>query len=454
MRVRARLVLFGAILPSVGTLAAILIAGELFAHDLLRSVDDGLRNQAAVESVSLFDAPGGAPHLHFHESPRVEEPTLGNVIIAVYGADGAPIIRFPESAAIPARLPPDERHANPGPHTVVTPGGERRELVVNLVSRAGQHYALWLATSLDRLHATTRAFYRSTLSVCAGLALLLLAVQGWQARKLSSRIMRVSAQLPKLREGDFDSAPPPDDSGDEVTDLRAAVVDAAAELKAARERQERLIANAAHELRTPLGLMRTEIDLALRKERSPAELRDALKESRREVDRLAALAQKLLDLAALRGVALAHQPGDVAAVVAEAVEACRTDAREHEVDVQLVAPSEAPATFAATRLRQAIDNLLSNAIRFAPAGSAVSVRVERQPRQWRIAVADRGRGVADADRERIFEPFFRGRTDGTGSGLGLAIVREVAREHGGACRLEPRSDATTFVLEIADGSSA
>jgi signal transduction histidine kinase len=451
MRVRARLVLFGAILPSAGTLIASLIAGELFAHNLLRSVDDGLRNQAAVESVSLFDAPGGAPHLHPHESPRVEEPTLGNVVIAVYGADGAAMIRFPESAAIPARLPPDERHANPGPHTVVTPDGERRQLVLNLVSRSGEHYALWLATSLEPLHATTRAFRRSTLWVCAALALILLAVQGWQARALSSRIMRVSAHLPKLREGDFESAPPPDDSGDEVADLRAAVVDVAAQLKSARERQERLIANAAHELRTPLGLMRTEIDLALRKERSPAELREALQESRREVDRLAALAQKMLDLAALRGVTLAHQPGDVAAVVAEAVEACRADAEERRVEVQLVAPAEAPATFAPTRLRQAIDNLLSNAIRFAPAGTTVSVRVEREREQWRIVVADRGAGVAERDRERIFEPFFRSRTDGTGSGLGLAIVREVAREHGGACRLEPATTATTFVLEIAAG---
>jgi signal transduction histidine kinase len=451
MNVRSRLILFGAILPSVGTLGAALVAGQIFARGQLRSLDEGLHSQGAVESVSLFDGPGGEPHLHLHESARLEEPLLPNVAVAVYGADGAPLIRFPESANVPPRMSIAEWHANPGPHTVATAGGDRRELVLNLVSHNGQHYALWLASSLERVHATTAAFYRATLSVCAGLALLLFALQTWQARGLSSRIVAVSAHLPRLREGDFDSTPPPDATGDEVTDLRVALVEVAAQLKGAHERQERLIANAAHELRTPLGLMRTEIDLALRKERSPDELRHALAEARREVDRLAALAQQLLDLAAMRGVSLAHQSADLTAVARDAIDACRSEAHAHQVSLRLSAPTHAGAVFAPTRIRQAIDNLLSNAIRFAPAGTEVEVAVIRHDAQWRVTVSDAGCGIVEGDWDRIFEPFFRGRSDGAGTGLGLAIVREIAREHGGSAWLASRRDRTEFVLEISDG---
>jgi signal transduction histidine kinase len=282
------------------------------------------------------------------------------------------------------------------------------------------------------------------------LALVLFAVQASQARRLSRRITAVSAHLPRVREGDLDSLPSPDPSGDEVAELRDTLVEVIGELKAARDRQDRLIANAAHELRTPLGLMRTEMDLALRKERTGAELREALCEARHEVDRLSALAQQLLDLAAIRGVTLEHQPGDLAAVVNEAVDACRAEAGTRELALRVSGASEAPAVFAATRVRQALDNLLSNALRFAPPATVVEVSVAREASGWRIAVTDTGPGVPDGERDRIFEPFSRGRKETVGAGLGLAIVREVAREHGGATWVEPRRDRTEFVIQLPD----
>lgn len=453
MKVRARLVLLGAVLPSVGTLAAILLAGQLFALSQYRAVDEALSNQAAVESVSLFDGPGGAPHLHVHESPRGEEQLLARVALAVYGPDGAPVLRFPETAIIPSHLLPEESHANPGPRTITLPeAGRLRVLVRNLVSKDEQrHFALWLSYPLDGIEATIAAFYRATLSVCATFAAFLFALQLWQARRLSRRIANLHAQLPRLRSGDFDKLPPPDETGDEIADLRDAFEAATLELKAARERQERLIANAAHELRTPLGLMRTEIDLALRRDRSPEELRAALAEARGEVDRLAELAQSLLDLAALRSVTMAHQPGDLATTIRDAVDANRAAASARDLTIEMDLVSPAPASFAGSRVRQAIDNLLANAIRWAPPQSRVDVTLVRAADHYRIAVLDRGPGVAEADREHIFEPFYRGPIVAgvtPGAGLGLAIVREVAREHGGSVALVQAAQHTELVITL------
>jgi signal transduction histidine kinase len=454
MRVGTRLVLLGAVLPTAGIVAAAWVAGQVFAHDLLRSVDEGLQRQAAVERVSLFDGPAGEPHLHLLDSPQADQPMSADGLVAVYGPRGIPEIRFPEAADVPERLSPTERQAV-GPRTVSDGrGGERRELIVNLLSKNGHHYALWLALPLARLRATTTAFYRATLSVCIALALVLFVVQASQARRLSRRITAVSAHLPRLREGDLDSLPSPDPSGDEVATLRDALVEVIGQLKAARDRQERLIANAAHELRTPLGLMRTEMDLALRKERTGAELREALGEARREVDRLSALAEKLLDLAAIRGVTLEHQPGDLGIIVNEAVDACRSEAGTRGIALRVSGPSEAPAVFAPTRIRQALDNLLSNALRFAPPSTVVEVSVAPEASGWRIAVTDEGPGVPEGERDRIFEPFSRGRKETAGAGLGLAIVREVAREHGGATWVEPRRDRTEFVIQLRSGDAS
>ncbi len=451
MRVGPRLLLFGALLPSVGIVGAVLIAGQLFERSLLGTVDEALRNQATVESVSLFDGPSGAPHLHLLESPRGEDQLLGNVSVAVYGQEGVPILRFPIGADVPAQLRHDDAHAITGPRTTRTPSGLRRELVRNLVSKDNRHFALWLGVPLDGVDATTATFYRVTLSVSGAFAVLLFGVQSWQGRRLSRRIGDVNQQLPRLRRGDFAPRPEPAlpaRDRDEVDELGATLAEVARELAAARERQERLIANAAHELRTPLGLMRTEIDLALRKERDADELRRALAEARTEVDRLSALAQRLLDLAALRSVSLARQVEDLVPIVRDAVQAIAHEAEARRIAVELDVPSRAEARIAATRIRQALDNLLANALRFAPDGSRIEVGLRAGARGWELSVADHGEGVPLADRARIFEPFFRAHGDGKGSGLGLAIVREIAHEHGGEISLAERDDATEFLLSI------
>ena len=133
------------------------------------------------------------------------------------------------------------------------------------------------------------------------------------------------------------------------------------------------------------------------------------------------------------------EPTDLVAVVSRAVTAGRAAAPNHEVT--LVAPDEAVIDGDAHRLRQVVDNLLANALRHSPTGVAVEVRVTAAPDAVTIEVGDHGAGVPAADRERIFEPFYRAdssRARATGgAGLGLAIVAAIARAHGGTVGVEP-----------------
>ena len=449
MKVRTRLLLFGAVLPVFGTLAAVLVAGQLFHFSLLAAADKALAELAAVESVTLFDGPNGHPHLPPPKpGPNAHELPLLEGVVAVYGADGRPFIHVPADAQVPARVP----DGPPGhPRSTRTLGGApTRELLVIVSARDGQRFPLWVARPLRDLEQTSAAFYQVSLSVCAGMALLLLLVQVSQARRLSARIGAMTKHLPRLREGDFETRLPADPTGDEVAELRDALEEATMQLKAARDRQERLIANAAHEIQTPLACMRTTMDLALFRERTVEETRQALNDSRAEIDRLADLARNLLDLAAAGKVGLDADELDLCQLVRVAVEAFRAQAGTKGVGVHIAGDAPVWVRGSSLGLRRVIDNLLGNAIKFSPAGGAIAVTIEADDMRAcaRVLVSDHGPGVPEPERDKIFEPFYRTRSQAGGTGLGLPIAREIARQHGGDVTLRPSPAGACFRLEL------
>ena len=462
MKVRTRLLLFGAGLPSAAMIVAVLCAGQAFRWSLMRSLDRALLAHAAVESVSLFDGPDGRPHLHMVKSPLAGEVRSFAPISGLFDAAGALVAHYPEGAE--PTLHSSERPREPLLVTHLEPGGvEMRELFVEVRDGAGAPYVLQVASSLDEIHAVTSTFHVVTLGFCALFALAMVAVQGRQAARIGRRVTEMAAALPHIRGGDLEWRLPADPTGDEIAALRVALSESMDRLRAARDAQERLIANAAHELRTPLGVMRMELDLALRRERSAEELRGALEEARHEVDRLAALATRLLDLASMGRVSFSLVEGDVAEVAMEAAAGCEPVAIERQIQVKVTSRGAVTSRFDRSALRQAMDNLLSNAVRFAPPGSTVEVGVarsdaarERPPEgsggdeRVRITVRDEGPGVPPDEAAKIFEPFYRRDRHG-GAGLGLAIVAEIARRHGGRAYLAEGGGAAggaTFVIEI------
>ncbi len=433
MKLTLRLWIFGALVPAVGLVAATLAGAIVFQVELERTVDRALLSQAVTEAVSLFDRQ--SPHLHVATSPLEESVRKVAPAAALYAPDGRVLLRHPQGDVPLTDVRLDVARTPEEPVLTMRrgPHGERvRVITLAVIAPDGVRHGLQLAASLERSDAAVAAFRRSGLLVSLGLGVVLLAIQGVVAGRLARRVGALSRHMAALREGNLHAPPPADAGRDEIGELSRVVADATERLRRAREAQERLVAEAAHELRTPLQLMRTAIDLGLRRERPPAELLQALREIHYEVDRLARLATRLLDLATASRGAWDRTPGDLAQVARESAEAIRAAAELRGVIVEVDAPEPVPALFDANGLRQAIDNLLANALKFGPEGGTVKVEVRRAGGNARVLVQDDGPGIPEDERARVFEPFERGTTRAPSSvGLGLAIVREVARGHGG-----------------------
>lgn len=447
MNVRTRLMLLGALLPAALLVLAIIVAGWLFRRELLADVDRRLLAQAAVESVGLFDGPNNTPHVHLPKSPLANEVKDFAPDSALYDAHGTLVVRLDDPSRVPTRLPLHGELGRARLGYQSMPGGERRTLELPVLAPNGEHYTLWLGLSLVPLEATMVRFYGVTLSVVGVLALVLLSLQAVVARRLARRIGVMTSFLPRLHDGD--TTLPADPTGDEIAQLRDVLRAVSRRLAEARSEQDRLLASAAHELRTPLTVLRTEVDLALRKQRSNEELREALSSVRDDIDRLGKLASALLDVQAVRHLGFDRKDGDLGELVRETCAGLRTVAEMHQIELRVECDGPAPARFDERALRHALDNLLGNALKHAPAKTTVDVGVIRDGERWQIVVRDRGPGVPAADAERIFEPFQRAAA-GAGAGLGLAIVREVAQRHGGRAWLDTTcSPGARFVLEIA-----
>lgn len=219
---------------------------------------------------------------------------------------------------------------------------------------------------------------------------------------------------------------------DELRPVIAAFNDMMARLDDNLEAQHRFISAAAHQLKTPLTGLKTQTELALR-ESDIVQLRDYLQRIAAGVDRASHLTYQLLQLAraeASHEKPLEMAPVDLEVLAREVTTHCVPRALARNIDLGFE-ESGGPMKIIGQPLllREMIENLVDNAIKYTPPGGSVTVRLSRST-EWIIEVEDTGIGIATEDRDRIFERFFRALgTDAEGSGLGLAIVREIAELH-------------------------
>lgn len=237
----------------------------------------------------------------------------------------------------------------------------------------------------------------------------------------------------------------------EVAPLVQALNALFARVRASFEQERSFTADAAHELRTPLAGVKTQAQVAMAAG-SPTELRRALSQVVQGVDRATHLVEQLLVLARLDPQA--HLPG-VAPVALHALAAsCIAEqaqcALEKEVDLALDSPDEAVVQGDQTLLAVLLRNLIDNAIRYAPAASEVEVAIARAAGVVTLRVTDSGPGISAAERDRVFDRFYRVVGSGEdGSGLGLAIVKRIADLHHATARLSPGPDGRGLVVEVA-----
>jgi signal transduction histidine kinase len=230
-------------------------------------------------------------------------------------------------------------------------------------------------------------------------------------------------------------------SRDEVGELARAFNSMAAELAEVDRMRRDLVANVSHELRTPLGALRAALENMVDGV-EPVE-RPALESMLRQVERLGALVEQLLDLSKLESGAVPLERLRIAVdgLLRDVAEDWRAPAAARDVSIEVdVAPAALIVRADSARLHQVLGNLVANAVRHSPAGATVSLRGAADDGRVRIEVADEGPGIRSADAERVFERFYRAdqarsATEG-GSGLGLAIARWIVELHGGAIRVE------------------
>lgn len=217
-------------------------------------------------------------------------------------------------------------------------------------------------------------------------------------------------------------------------------------------RRERAFTRAAaHELKTPLAVLRTHAE-ALREDIDPARRQEYLGIVVEESDRMAALVGSLMDLSRLEnGGTLQREPLDLAALVENC--AARLTLPAEQKGLRLVTRLDLAAVLGDQLwLEEAVDNLLDNALRHCTPNGTVTITLKRKGRSIQLTVDNDGEPIPPEQLDRLFEPFYRGdqgrsRSDG-GTGLGLAIVRAVTEAHGGRCWAANRTGGVTFTVQL------
>jgi signal transduction histidine kinase len=251
---------------------------------------------------------------------------------------------------------------------------------------------------------------------------------------------------------------PVDHSNDELSRLAATLNAMIARLENSFIALRRFTADASHELKTPLTVLRAGVERAITTPNLPQDTLATLEETLQEIKRMTELVEALLTLArADEGIAPLHrEPVDLREIVEEARETGELLAEEAGVRMEVATPVEpVVVSVDATRIRQLILNLLTNAVKYTPAGGSVRLRLGPANGKLTVSVADTGIGIAPGDLPHIFDRFWRADSARTrtgerpGAGLGLAICKWIAEAHGGRIDVVSRPGrGTTFTVTL------
>jgi signal transduction histidine kinase len=297
---------------------------------------------------------------------------------------------------------------------------------------------------------------RRDVLVLAGLAAAALAlglVVAWLLADSLSKPLRSLAEVARRIAGDDREARAEESGSREQKEVAVAFNAMTARLRRALDSQAAFVSNASHQLRTPLTGLRLRIEGAGRKSRDPGVRRD-LQAAEAEVDRLSTLLSKLLILAREQKPAREAPAVSLDEVLDDAHERWIQTAEEHGRELRVMGGAGGHVRADQEELAAIVDNLMENALKYSPAGSPVEIGSEVNGGRAVVRVADAGPGIPEAEREAVFERFYRGQAAGGtgGSGLGLPIAAALARRWGGKVRLRERAGGGTVAeieLELA-----
>ena len=329
------------------------------------------------------------------------------------------------------------------------PAGSRRVLASDAPSlrafrvQAGPAEDPVTVTIGVRATAALRAKHRLTLLLAIGtpLVLLIMVAGLWLVVGRALRPLKdASRQLEAIAVDDLSARVPVINAQDEVGRMVTVLNGLLERLERAIADLHRFTGDAAHELRTPVAVLRTGLEVALSKSRSAIEYRQALVEALAATERMECLAEDLLTLARLEQTDQASSVAtvDLSEVLHELAEAWAQVAERRGIRLQVAAAPELNVSGKSGDLYRLFNNLIENAIWHSPRGGSVELGGQATADGVEGTVRDEGPGIAVEHAGRLFDRFYRGdgaRTDHAGTGLGLSIAQTIARTHGGRITL-------------------
>lgn len=428
-------------------LVAALLSFGAALHFGDRVHDRWLLDSAMTLATQLRAAPGGvALDIPRPAVEMFEWDSVDRIYDDVTGADGARLfgnVHVPE---------PDVRPAIGHPrHYDTTIDGVRVRAVEVIVPGPDRGATAPVTIRVAESRNKRQALIGEITSLLVPLQAAILCVAGaiiWFAVRsglasvndIASRITRYdSGRLAPLR--DVEGAP------SEIRPLVVAINALIQRLADARGVQQRFVANAAHQLRTPLAALQVQTERALR-ETDPEHHAEALAHMLKAVTRMRRVTQQMLVLTrsdAAAAEALSMQDVDLGEIVREELQCWADAAVARDIDLGYEGADSGPVTRGEQGLlRELVGNLVDNAIRYGDAGGEVTVSVHANPS--RIAVCDNGAGIDPAEQTRVLDPFYRSPASaGDGCGLGLAIAHAIAKRHGARLSISGRAPRGTCV---------
>lgn len=454
------------------TFAAVLAVAILVADSALylalsraetSAAADGLVSQASVIAGGIEDING---KVQFGPGDLPTETQQGVAVDAAIVAPDGSVLQTPGQALSASTLvgiaatARKQTNASP-PFDVRDSRGVPRLVYAQLLpSGQGTGAVLVVSRSISELQAalTQTILFLAVLSVLIVLAGTLLAHR--LAGGILEPVRRIASTARSLSQRELhrrvEVKVPPDELGELVETFNGML----ARLEASFDSLRRFTADASHELRSPLALMRSELEGTLARARTPAEYEQVLRDLEAEVEHMARMVDQLLMLARADAGALQPAPSniDVADFLHETAARWRPMADQRNVRLDVDAPDSGSVAADPDLLRRVMDNLLDNATRHSPAGTAVRLTGAPTAGGWAIEVRDDGPGVPPAARAALFERFARAdgarARDGGGAGLGLALSRAIAESHGGSLQLaDQNGHGATFRLFLPKSAS-
>ncbi len=392
---------------------------------MLRSVDAGLSAQVS-QARKLLNAA--------ESSGRLAD---GDYAVQFIDATGRVRAAGQDAGQVPLVTQAQQRAARRAPIALTTliDGDPERLMAAAFTGRPG--WVIVVGTSLESFNATVAALVGrlavggAVLVIVAGFGAYLLA------RAALAPVERMRSEAAALSERDPSSRLPMPATKDEIAALAGTMNDLLGRLHEALARQRAFVADASHELRTPFAVLSAELELAAKPGRSRRELADAVTSASEETARLRRLTDDLLLLATSDEERLTARTEavDLGDLLTHAAEQAAQRGTATAVTCQVDVPAGLSVRVDPGQIRRAVDNLIDNALRFAPAGSQIVVSARADGQDVAIEVADAGPGFPADYLPHAFERFsrpdsVRARTAG-GAGLGLSIAMAIAQAHGG-----------------------